>query len=279
MKTIGKIAFVLSLVFVSLTSCTAQIKNEKTQTLKIYGNCEMCKTNIETAGSKNKVAKVEWNQNTKMAVIKYDSLKTNSDEILKRIALAGYDSEKFLAPADAYNKLAACCQYTRPKTNNAKVESTEKSPETSVSKQETDQLEAVFNSYFAVKDALVKTDGSSASLQAKNLLAALKAVKMGQLSPEEHAVWMKVMKDLTTDTEHILGTKDPSHQREHFASLSANMYELIKVSKPETPVYFQHCPMYNDGKGADWLSKESAIKNPYYGAQMMNCGKTVETIK
>lgn len=279
MKIIGKITGILSLVLITLTSCNAQIKNEKTQTLKIYGNCEMCKTNIETAGSKNKVAKVEWNQATKMAVIKYDSLKTNSDEILKRIALAGYDSEKFFAPADAYNKLATCCQYTRPKTANTKVESTEKTPETNVVKQETNQLEAVFTNYFAVKDALVKTDGSSASLQAKNLLAALKAVKMDLLSPEEHAVWMKVMKDLTNDTEHILGTKDPAHQREHFASLSANMYELIKVSKPATPVYFQHCPMYNDGKGADWLSKESAIKNPYYGSQMMNCGKTVETIK
>jgi hypothetical protein len=37
--------------------------------------------------------------------------------------------------------------------------------------------------------------------------------------------------------------------------------------------------MYNDGKGANWLSKESAIKNPYYGSQMLSCGKTVETIK
>jgi hypothetical protein len=37
--------------------------------------------------------------------------------------------------------------------------------------------------------------------------------------------------------------------------------------------------MYNDGKGANWLSKESTIKNPYYGSQMLTCGKTVETIK
>lgn len=279
MKTIGKITLVLSLAFISLTSCNAQIKNEKTQTLKIYGNCGMCKTNIETAGNKNKIAKVEWDQTSKMAVIKYDSVKTSSDEILKRIALAGYDSEKFFAPADAYNKLATCCQYTRAKTGTAKVVSTGKSEETNVSKQENNQLEAVFNSYFAIKDALVKTDGNSASAQAKSMLNAINAVKMEQLSSEEHAIWMKVLKDLTTDTEHISGTKDASHQREYFASLSANMYELMKVSKPATPVYFQHCPMYNDGKGADWLSKESAIKNPYYGSQMMSCGKTVETIK
>jgi hypothetical protein len=37
--------------------------------------------------------------------------------------------------------------------------------------------------------------------------------------------------------------------------------------------------MANDGKGADWLSKENAVKNPYYGSMMLTCGKTVETIK
>ena len=57
------------------------------------------------------------------------------------------------------------------------------------------------------------------------------------------------------------------------------MYELIKVSRPAETVYYQHCPMADDGKGANWLSKESAIKNPYYGSQMLSCGKTVETIK
>jgi hypothetical protein len=57
------------------------------------------------------------------------------------------------------------------------------------------------------------------------------------------------------------------------------MYALMKVSKQETPTYYQFCPMANDGKGANWLSKENAVKNPYYGNQMLTCGKVVETIK
>ena len=61
-------------------------------------------------------------------------------------------------------------------------------------------------------------------------------------------------------------------------SLSKNMYASIKVSKQETPTYYHHCSMANNGKGADWLSKENAIKNPYYGSQMLSCGKTIETI-
>jgi len=37
--------------------------------------------------------------------------------------------------------------------------------------------------------------------------------------------------------------------------------------------------MFNNGKGANWLSKEPAIQNPYYGNKMLTCGSVTETIK
>ena len=290
MNIFNKITMMLCIASTSLTSCEAQVKNAKTETVKIYGNCGMCETTIETAGNVKKVAKVDWDKDTKIAIITYDSTKTNQDEILKRIALAGYDSDKFLAPDDVYSKLHGCCQYERvTKTTIVKTDvvddhsshnhdatTTEKPTETS---QKVNQLKSIFDNYFALKDALVKSDGKLASSIAKELLSSINAVNMTKLSTDEHTVWMKVMKDLAFDTEHIEETKDAGHQRDHFTSLSKNMYALIKVSKQETPIYYQNCPMYNDGKGANWLSKESTIKNPYYGSQMLSCGKTVETIK
>lgn len=149
---------------------------------------------------------------------------------------------------------------------------------TTIENQDSSQLKAVFDNYFALKDALVKTNGVTASAKASAMLLALNAIKMETLKMEEHTVWMKVEKDLKFDATHIAETKDASHQREHFMALSKNMYELIKVSTSAETVYYQFCPMYNDGKGANWLSRESAIKNPYYGSQMLTCGKTVETI-
>ena len=94
-------------------SVNAQIKNEKTAEVKISGNCGMCKKNIEKAGNVSNVAAVKWDMESKMAKISYDSTKTNQDEILKRIASAGYDSEKFKATDEQYNKLHGCCQYDR----------------------------------------------------------------------------------------------------------------------------------------------------------------------
>lgn len=287
MKSISKILMAIS-VLLSFSACNAQIKNAKTETVHIYGNCDMCKSTIEKAGNVKKIAKVTWNKDTKMATLTYDVKKTNQDEILKRIALAGYDSEKFLAPDNAYAKLQSCCQYERKAKVVAKVEvqkadssKMDMHDHTAMTEKMTEapQLKAVFDNYFALKDALVKTDGNTASTKAIDLLTAISAVKMEKLAMDEHMAWMKVMKDLAFDAEHISETKDPSHQRDHFTTLSKNMYALMKVSKQETPTYFQHCPMANDGKGADWLSKENAIKNPYFGSQMLSCGKTVETIK
>jgi copper chaperone CopZ len=285
MKILNKSIMMLCIASSLLISCEAKVKNAKSEVVKIYGNCGMCETTIETAGNVKNIAKVDWNKETKMANLTYDSTLTNQDEILKRIALAGYDSDKFLAPDDVYANLHECCQYERVKKNAvSKIELNEDhlSPgnqELDENRQLDNQLQSVFENYFELKDALVKSDGKIASKIAKDLLLNIQAVKMEKLSAEEHTVWMKVMKDLIFDTEHISETIDVNHQRDHFVTLSKNMYDLIKVSKLVVPIYYQNCPMFNNGKGANWLSEEIVIKNPYYGAQMPSCGKTVETIK
>jgi len=284
MNIVSKISAATLLLF-SSSSCNAQIKNAKTEIVKIYGNCEMCEKTIETAGNVNKVANVEWNKDSKMATITYNSIKTNQDEILKRIALAGYDSDKFLAPDDVYSKLAGCCQYERVKktaiVSTAVIEDHSMHNQENVveTKQEVNQLKTIFESYFALKDALVKSDGKLVSTLAKDVLANINSVKMEKLSSEEHTVWMKVMSSLKSNTEKIVATTIIEKQRVVFMDLSANFYALLKVSKQDYSIYYQNCPMYNDGKGANWLSKENAVKNPYYGSQMLTCGKTVETIK
>lgn len=279
-------------MFLTATS-SAQIKNAKTESVKISGNCGMCETTIEKSGSAKRVAQVDWDRDTKMASITYDASKTSKDEILKRIALAGYDNESYLAPDAAYASLHGCCQYEREfKMVNAQVTPT--MPATNVppdphaghhaaepvaQQAETRELQPVFNAYFALKDALIKSDQAEATAKAKLLVAALQAVNMGHLENEEHTQWMKLEKSLGDGARQIADTRDLAGQRETFAALSENMYHLMKASDPDTPVYYQHCPMYNDGKGANWLSKESSIKNPYYGSMMLTCGKTVETLQ
>ena len=145
--------------------------------------------------------------------------------------------------------------------------------------QSNTNIKKVLDAYIQLKDALVKSDGTNSSSASKTLLTAIQEVNMSELNTETHTQWMKVVNDLKEDAEHISETKEITHQRDHFMSLSKNLYAVIKVSKSETPIYYQFCPMANKGKGANWLSLENKIKNPYYGNQMLTCGKVVETIQ
>ncbi len=118
-----KTLLALTLLLLSITNTQAQINNSKTETVKVYGNCDMCKTKIEKAGTIKNIAATIWNDETGMATITYDSTKTNADAVLKNIAAVGYDSENFKASNAVYAKLPGCCKYERspltPKGGNA----------------------------------------------------------------------------------------------------------------------------------------------------------------
>ncbi|MCD9577059.1 DUF3347 domain-containing protein [Flavobacterium soyae] len=150
-----------------------------------------------------------------------------------------------------------------------------KTIETATEIADSSQLQSVYDAYFNVKDALIKSDAKLTSAKAKDLLDAITAIKMDKLKTDEHTAWMKVVKKLTADAKSISTSTDLKKQRETFKSLSKNTYTLIKVSKSNEVVYKQYCPMAD----ADWLSKEKAVKNPYYGSSMLTCGNVVETIK
>ena len=46
-----------------------------------------------------------------------------------------------------------------------------------------------------------------------------------------------------------------------------------------TTIYVQHCPMADSNNGADWLSQDKEIRNPYFGESMLSCGENTKTIK
>jgi periplasmic mercuric ion binding protein len=85
----------------------------KTETVKVLGNCEICKARIEKAAKAEGAAKAEWNDDSKLLSVTYDTSKTSLDKICKKIATAGHDNDKAKADDKAYNSLPGCCKYDR----------------------------------------------------------------------------------------------------------------------------------------------------------------------
>lgn len=285
MKSIVKKLSALSLML-SGTFIFAQNPSMQTFTAKVKGNCGMCEQKIEGAVPDKNAATVDWNQDTKTATVHYDPSKITKSEILKKIAQSGYDNEEFAAPNDVYAALPSCCQYDRDTTdkavnNTVKAETPHQEHHSSAIEKavQANGLTELFDAYFAVKDAFVASDSKLASAHAKKVLQHINKVDMSALSQQSHDVWMKVLPALKNDAGHIATMYQLEHQREHFVKLSENMALLMKSSKLDQPVYILHCPMANKGKGADWISTEAVIKNPYYGSKMLSCGSVKEEIK
>jgi periplasmic mercuric ion binding protein len=88
---------------------------QKTETLKVWGKCDMCKTRIEKVAKTEGAISASWDIKTKLLTVSFDPSKTNVDELGKKLALAGHDTEKYKATDEAYAKLPGCCHYERAK--------------------------------------------------------------------------------------------------------------------------------------------------------------------
>ena len=119
MKTIKLFFAIVILASVGLNSHaqagTKTAAQQKTESFKVWGKCDMCKERIETAVKAEGATSASWIEKTQMLTVTYDPAKTNKDGLSKKLASVGHDTEKYKAPDDVYAKLPDCCHYERAK--------------------------------------------------------------------------------------------------------------------------------------------------------------------
>jgi Cu(I)/Ag(I) efflux system membrane fusion protein len=154
------------------------------------------------------------------------------------------------------------------------------SKKSSISDEAKKALEPLFNSYFNMKKALVNDDFSKAKEAGKEMNNALSKVDMNLFKGDVHSLWMQHSSALKKSTQHIEHLSDIKAVRENFISISNAMIAIAESFDPaSSPMYVQHCPMADTNRGADWLSMEKEIQNPYFGQDMLGCGEITNTIK
>lgn len=98
----------------SFSACNGQnAAHLTTETFKVWGNCGMCEKTIEKAAKTPGVAKADWNKDTKVMTVAFDSTRINLKQIQQNIAAAGYDNDGCTGDDTAYKNLHECCQYDR----------------------------------------------------------------------------------------------------------------------------------------------------------------------
>ncbi|MBC7552644.1 MAG: DUF3347 domain-containing protein [Taibaiella sp.] len=145
------------------------------------------------------------------------------------------------------------------------------------------QIMTVLGSYYALKNALVATDGNAAAAASKQLIAdATEASGHLQATGSVHYAEMRPYLDTIIVQSKLISAETDKRcekQRIAFSPLSDALVNMLKTADLKNAgVYKQYCPMAFNDKGAYWLSDVNEIKNPYFGKKMLECGEVTDSL-
>ncbi len=141
-------------------------------------------------------------------------------------------------------------------------------------------MQEMVTQYLQIKNGLANDNGNDAASAGNAFVESMAKMDKASLTADKKKTWANLSDDAKEMAEHIGKNADKlEHQREHFDMLSKDMYDMVKAFGGGQTLYQDFCPMYNDKKGATWLSETKEIKNPYLGKKMPTCGSIKEEIK
>jgi Cu(I)/Ag(I) efflux system membrane fusion protein len=167
-------------------------------------------------------------------------------------------------------------------TNQVTESKQEKNPikKTTISKEAKKSLEPVYDAYFELKNALTKDDLMAAKKASEKMTSALAKLNMSLFGGESHNLFMKYSSNLKQELQHLPHVQKIEEARQKFQAISETMVAMSQSFEPlESIIYVQFCPMADNNKGANWISKDKEIKNPYFGKSMLTCGEVSLEIK
>lgn len=148
------------------------------------------------------------------------------------------------------------------------------------SNMEKGRFKPLFDSYLEWKDDLTNDDFVKAQKSAIKMKSILDEINSELSKTDTSAPLMKYLNTLIKSMEHVHHLSDINQIRNAFRPVSATLIEMTSLLAPfDVILYVQHCPMANNNKGADWLSVDKEIRNPYFGSSMLKCGEVKREIK
>ncbi|ATP55600.1 hypothetical protein CPT03_03520 [Pedobacter ginsengisoli] len=176
--------------------------------------------------------------------------------------------------------LAACSNGSNKTKSTTSADAKVTTAVASGSSEKGTSTAAVLASYLKLKNAFTNDNDKDAAAAGNEMVTAFASFDKKSLTPEQDKAYTDIYDDAKEHAEHIgANVGNIAHQREHFDMLSKDMYDLVKLLGANQSLYVDHCPMYNNNKGAIWLSEVKDIKNPYLGKAMPTCGTVKEELK
>jgi len=179
--------------------------------------------------------------------------------------------------------LLACNNNTSSEKENKVASPPSASTQSKLNDAGTKKLTDMVAAYYALKDAFVAAKPAMVDSSAGKFLNNTNSLLTYLKDDSANAPLLKPYLDtIASETQNLLAIKDETceKQRLPFSRISDIMFAMLKNAGVKNAIIYQeHCPMAFDSKGANWLSDDADIKNPYFGKKMLECGEITDSIK
>lgn len=129
----------------------------------------------------------------------------------------------------------------------------------------------IIDGYMVIKDALVGDSKENAAQAAQAMEKILSEFDLQAIDASKQSELKQIIA-ATQKRAGEIAKGTIAEQRAAFEGLSAGLVDFVAITGTPVTLYQQFCPMYNNDKGGMWVSVAEAVKNPYFGSEMLNCG-------
>ena len=138
---------------------------------------------------------------------------------------------------------------------------------------------AILTDYLVLKDDLVSGNATNAPQILSQLYRKAEELPVDAIKGDASSIIRNQIHSFKQILKRMQDNNQLADLRVQFKPLSKLMIDFATAFGPfEQPVFVQHCPMADQNKGADWLSVQKNIRNPYFGDAMLTCGSTIREI-
>jgi hypothetical protein len=138
-------------------------------------------------------------------------------------------------------------------------------------------MQFMMDNYYAFKDAYVKSDTALIGKTTAQLIASLRAISFKGVKADTAIIeTAKGLKDsIVNQAANVFKQKNIEDKRHSLQAISDVLYDMVRTVKYNKDTIYQiHCPMAFNSAGANWLSRDTMVVNPYFNPsqKMTDCG-------
>jgi hypothetical protein len=138
-------------------------------------------------------------------------------------------------------------------------------------------MQFMMDNYYAFKDAYVKDDSVLIGKTSVGFANALKAINFKGVKADTAIIETAkgLLDSIANVASRVQNVKGMDEKRHSLQTISDVLYDMVRTVKYNKDTIYQiHCPMAFNSAGANWLSRDTIVVNPYFNPseKMEDCG-------